>query len=144
MTAEEVKKLVEAEIRTARLPEDARTEAHRLLETVALKPETKAFIVDTVLRGTIPVKEGALDKQALAPLVVAEAQRIGKLLAVESGGAQVRGMGIGTVAPPTLKPEEIAAREAAAKNEEAEAIACFEALGMSKRGAEFAAKGRAA
>lgn len=143
MTAEEVQRLVEAGIRTSRLPEDARQEATRLLETVALKNETKAYIVETVLRGTIPTKEGALDKDALAPLVVAEAQRVGKLIAAESGGAQVRGMGIGAPIP-ALKPEEIAAREAASKRETEEDLEIWQSLGLTENAAKHAAKGRAA
>jgi hypothetical protein len=143
MTAEEVQRLVEAGIRTSRLPEDARQEATRLLETVALKNETKAYIVETVLRGTIPTKEGALDKDALAPLVVAEAQRVGKLIAAESGGAQVRGMGIGAPIP-APKPEEIAAREAASKRELEEDLEIWQSLGLTENAAKHAAKGRAA
>jgi hypothetical protein len=144
MTAEEVQKLVEASIRTARLPEDARQEGQRLLETVSLKPETKAWIVETVLRGTIPTKDGALDKEAFAPLVVAEAQRVGRIVAAESGGAQVRGMGIGMVAQPAPKPEEIAAREAQRKADDEDEIGIFESIGMSPEAAKFAARGRVA
>ena len=145
MTAEEVQKLVEAGIRTARLPEEARAEATRLLEKVPFKPTTKAGIVEAVLRGTLPVKEGALDNESFGKLVLAEAQRIGAMIAEESGMGSVRHMGLpgvpSIVAP---KPEEIAARESQKKADEAASIAIFESLGMTPNAAKHAAKGRAA
>lgn len=144
MTADDVKKLVEAELRTARLPNDARQEATRLLETVNLKPETKAFVIDAVLRGALPVKEGALDTDEFGKLIVAEAQRVGKILTAESGSGQVRGMGLPFMMPEAVKPEVIAAREAQAKREVDDEIAVFESLGMTPRAAQFAAKGRVA
>ena len=141
MTADEVKKLVEAELRTARLPDEARAEASRLLETVSLRPETKQFIVEGVMARTIPTKEGALDRESFATMIVSEAQRVGKIVSAE-GGTGVRGMGI-AITPPQ-KPEEIAAREAADARTLADDIKIYESLGMTKRGAELAARGREA
>lgn len=146
MTAEEVKKLVEAAIRTARLPEVARVEATRLLEAVAVKDTTKQVIIEGALRGTIPTKEGALDTEEFGKLVVAEAQRIVRAIQSENPNmGRVIGMGLPggpqLVAP---KPEEIAAREAAAKREEADDIETWKALGLTESAAKHAAKGRVA
>lgn len=144
MTAEDVTKLVEAGIRKARLPEEAQFEATRLLESLQMKPSTKQVIVEGVLRQTIPVKEGALDKEAFGLLVVAEAQRIGRIVAEETGGGRVFGMGIGAPVPAAPKPEEIAAREAQAKRDEAESVEVWKRLGLNEAGAKAAANGRAA
>ncbi len=143
MSAEEVQKLVEAGIQKARLPELARNEATRLLEKVAFKPKTKAAIVESVCLRNIPVKENALDVEAFGKIVVAEAQRVGEMLAEESGAGRIAHMGIpGLATPAQPKPEEISAREAAAKSDLEAEVKIYESLGMSKRAAEFAAKGR--
>ncbi len=147
MTAEDVQKLVEAAVRTARLPEDARREATRLLETVAIKPKTRDIIIEGVLRGTLPVKEGGLDTEEFGKLVVAEAQRIVSAIEAERPGmGQVSGFGLPGVGPQLVpeKPEIIAAREAKGKAEEEDLIKTFESLGMTRTGAEIAAKGRVA
>lgn len=142
MTADEVKKLVEAEMRVARLPGDAEKEAYRLLETVQFKPESKRYIVETVLRGNIPAKDGLLDSEAFGKIVAAEAGRFGR--AAGSEGAKVFGMGVAAPAPVELKPEQIAAREALAKQEDEDCISIFESITGNRKVAEIAARGRVA
>lgn len=142
MTAEEVRKLVEAEIRQSNMPGEARAECARLLETMSFAPATKDIVIEGVMRQTLPVKDGSLDTEALGKMVVAEAQRIGRALSAESGGRRVFGMGASPASAP--KPEEIAAREAREKADESDMAGVFQRLGMSESAAKLAAKGRAA
>jgi len=149
MTEAEAKKLIDAAVSAATAPlreraikGDAREEATRLLETVTLPQAAKARIVERSIANLPITAEGALDSAKLREMVVAEAKAEGEYITSITGGTGVRGMGIAQ--PPPPKPEDIAAREAATQREVQDEIAIYESLGMSKRGAEFAAKGRAA
>lgn len=107
MTLEEAKKLIEAEVapfRQRALRGDAREEAERLLESASLPKETKARIIEAVLKD-VPVKDGTVDLEAFRPMVVAEAKREGEYLARVTGSGQVRGLGISLA--PALDPEKL-------------------------------------
>lgn len=145
LTTEEAQKLIEAAVKPFQarfLRDEARAEASGLLKTVSLPEAAKTRIIERAVATVPQTAEGGLDLTKFRESVVAEAKSEGEYIASLTGGGRVFGMGIAAAAPP--KPEEIAAREAAKKTEEADAIAIFESLGMTKRAAEFAAKGRAA
>ena len=149
MTEAEAKKLIEAAVSAATAPlreraikGDAREEATRLLETVTLPQAAKIRIVERSIANLPVTADGALDSAKLREMVVAEAKAEGEYITSITGGVGVRGMGVAPPAPP--KPEDIAAREARAKQELAEDVALYEALGMDRKAAEFAAQGRAA
>ena len=73
---------------------DAMVEANKVLGPLALPEASKARIIDTVTReGAIPVKDGAVDVENFAKLVLAEAQREAAYVASITGNGQVRGMG---------------------------------------------------
>jgi hypothetical protein len=147
MTAEETQKLIEAAVAPFRqrvITGDARAEATRLLETITLPAIAKNRIIERAC-ATVPLTEaGELDVNKLREAVVAESKAEGEYIASLTGGAQVRGMGIGMVAQPAPKPEEIAAREAQRKAEDEDEIGIFESIGMSPDAAKFAARGRVA
>jgi hypothetical protein len=125
---------------------DAMVEASRILNPLALRESAKTFVVDNVLRGDLPVKDGALDTAKFGELVTAEAKRVAAAIGYEG----VQGMGSG----PTIlddKPlsakkqlKEAKRRAEVAKMEHEDGVSIFESLGMPKEAAEFAAKGRAA
>jgi hypothetical protein len=146
MTEAEAKQLIEAAtapLRTRALRGDAREEATRLLKDIELPAAAKTRITERAIANIPTTADGELDTTKLRECIVAEAKTEAEYLA-QVLPAGVRGMGVGTVAPPAPKPEDIAAREAARKNEFESDIALFESLGMDRKAAEFAAKGRAA
>lgn len=147
MTADETKKLIEAAVAPYQqrlLRSDAREEATRLLEGVALPAVAKSKIVERAT-ANVPVNaDGGLDVTKFRESVVAEAKAEGDYLSALNPGGRVFGMGLPSQLAVVPKPEEIAAREAKAKNEEEDLIKTFESLGMTRTGAEFAAKGRVA
>lgn len=116
--------------------EDATTAGLQFLTGISIKESSKRYIVDTVLRDGVPLKEGAIDSEKLKTLVEAEAKRFGEAASAESGGFAIRGMGIAPVVPitETRKPEEI----------EAHSVNVFKRLGLSEAGAKNAVRGRVA
>lgn len=116
--------------------EDATTAGLQFLADISIKESSKRYIVDTVLRDGVPLKEGAIDSEKLKTLVEAEAKRFGEAASAESGGFAIRGMGIAPVVPitETRKPEEI----------EAHSLNVFKRLGLSEAGAKNAVRGRVA
>lgn len=137
MSPDEVKRLVEAELRAARLPGEAEREANRLLVNLSFTPEQKQYVAESVCSRSIPTKDGALDTEEFGKMVLAEAQRYGRSLPP----GRITGMGIAPVQA-ALKPEEIAAREAASKAEKEDMIKVYESMGMPHSAAVFAAEGR--
>lgn len=102
MSDEEIKKLVESSITaavsaaTAPLREramkgDATIAGLRALKDVSFTDAQKQFVVEQVLRETLPTKDGVLDETKFSELVIAEAKRVGVLL---GNGAAVRGLGV--------------------------------------------------
>ena len=148
MSTEEAKKLIEAAVSAATAPlierairGDAQSEGTRLLESVALPAAAKSRIIERAIK-SVPTKDGAFDADKFREMVVAEAKAEGEYIAQLTGGGRVFGMGVGMTLPPAPKPEEIAAREAREKSEYEADVAIYEAQGMSRKAAEFAAKGR--
>lgn len=91
-----VKKLIESAVAAATSPlqaramrGDAMVAGIRALSKISLSEAQKQFVVDTVLRDALPLKEGAFDDAKFGELVIAEAQRFGAAI----GGARVTGMG---------------------------------------------------
>lgn len=115
--------------------EDATTAGLQFLAGISIKESSKRYIVDTVLRDGVPLKDGAIDSEKLKTLVEAEAKRFGEAASAESGGFAIRGMGSAQVIPitETRKPEEI----------EAESVKTFMRLKMSESAARAAVRGRA-
>jgi hypothetical protein len=143
MTLQEAQKLIADGIKEATAPlmaralkGDAREEATKCLEAVTLPEKAKQRIIERAIEGTIPEKDGVLDKEKLRETVVALAKSEGEYLAsvVESG--KVKGMGNGSTETltETRKPEEI----------KLHALKVFERLGHSKEAAERAVKGMVA
>ena len=139
MTATEVQKLVEAGVRAAMLPNRAREAAAKLLESVTLPEQAKLRVIERVVPTLDLTKE--LDEKALGEAIAKEAKAEGVYLAEITGSGRVLGMGTGE---PELKPKEAKRLKEAAKDQEKEARALFESLGMPKEAAKIAAKGRAA
>jgi hypothetical protein len=151
MTEAEIKKLVESAVSSATAPlkeralrGDAMVAAGRTLATVSLPDLAKQKVIDSVLRESIPTKDGALDETKLADLVMAEAKREGAYIASITGGGRVVGMGPSPVPAREVDPVKIAEAKALREAEYASEVAVFEELGMNKTQAEFAVKGRAA
>lgn len=150
MNEAEVQKLVEAAVTkavaqaTAPLQErarrgDATVIAHKALSGINFTEAQKQYVVDTVLRETIPTKDGAVDSEALTLLVTTEAKRLGAVLGV------TRGFNAGT--PIAVDPVKLAeARKVERDNEEAmnaEFAGLFQEIGLSESAARKAAEGRA-
>lgn len=146
MTEAEAKQLIEAAtapLRQRALRGDAREEAARLLKDIELPEAAKTRITERAIASVPTTEAGELDTTKLRECIVAEAKTEADYLASIVGSGKVRGMG-SAPAVPAPKPEDIAAREAARKNEYENDIALFESLGMDRKAAEFAAKGLAA
>lgn len=145
VTEAEAKALIEAAVspfRTRALKGDAREEAARLLRDIDLPEAAKTRIIERSIASVPTTAAGELDSVKLRETIVAEAKNEGEYLAAVSGARGVHGMGAAPA--PAPRPEDIAAREAAEQRELAEDIAMYEAMGMDRKAAEFAAKGRAA
>lgn len=147
MNEAEIKRLIEAGIAAATAPlqerarrGDATVIAHRALATIGFTEAQKAYVVDTVLRETIPTKDGAVDADALTVLVNAEAKRLGAVL-----GGNVRGFNAGTEL--NADPVKIAEARTKARAEEKEDLddfaGIFQELGLSEAASKKAAEGRA-
>lgn len=118
MTQDEAKALIESAVapfRARALRGDAREEAQRLLETATLPQETKARIIETVMRD-VPMKDGEIDLTKFREAVVAETKREGEYLARMIGSGAVRGLGISLV-PPQDPAKLKEAREAEVQTE---------------------------
>ena len=149
MTLQEVQKLIESAVTAATSPlreralrGDATVAAARVLSPLSLNEAAKQMVVENVLRGTLPLKEGELDTEKFDVLITAEAKRVGAVIGYDFHG--VEGMGAGEPVDITLSKKERKALREAAKEEDEEAIRVFESLGMPKDAAILAAKGRAA
>ena len=117
---------------------EAIAEGARILRDVALPASAKEYIIESVLRNPLPMKDGALDTVKLAEAVNAEASRF----AAATGQAQrVTGMGVAA----TVDTKESERRAAAEKDQDANDLRIFESLmDGNKEAAKFAFQGRAA
>jgi hypothetical protein len=141
MNEAEIKRLIEAGIAAATAPlqerarrGDATVIAHRALATIGFSDEQKAYVVETVLRETIPMKDNAVDADALALMVTTEAKRYGAAL----GGN--RAFNIGTEV--TVDPVKVAEAKQTAQDDHAREVAIFARLGLSEAGSKAAVAGR--
>jgi hypothetical protein len=168
MTEEQITKLVESAVTQAvtaaiagvqapvktleqrALRGDAMVEANRTLKDLALTEATKQRVVETVLKGDIPVKDGALDAPKFAELVMAEAKREAAYVAQLTGSGRVVGMGSGIALTETdPKAERKRLKEAkrekkAAKEAKRDNVLAWQEFGLSESAAKIAAKGRVA
>lgn len=145
MSEAEAKKLIEAAVKPfqARLLRDeARAEAGRLLESVALPQAAKTKIIERAVVTLPETADGALDIAKFRESVVSEAKAEGEYIAAITGGGRIIGMGV--PAPEQLKPEHVAAREAEAKRDYEYAVQTFIDMGLPRNVAEISARGRAA
>ena len=117
---------------------EAIAEGAKVLRDVALPASAKEYIIESVLRNPLPMKDGALDTVKLAEAVNAEASRF----AAATGQAQrVTGMGVAA----TVDTKESERRAAAEKDQDANDLRIFESLmDGNKEAAKFAFQGRAA
>lgn len=131
MTESEVKKLIESErqrwenegaLKSVRALEaralrgDAIVEANRALASLALKEGAKQLVIDNVLRGDLPLKEGSLDVPKFTEMVNAEAKKVAAVLSESAGGGRVIGMG------PSANADADPAKIAEAKKREQDAM----------------------
>ena len=93
LTEAKVKELIEAAVtpyRERALKGDAVVVASRVLSTVSFTDPQKQFVIDSVLRETLPMSEGKLDDKKFGEIVIAEAKRYGASI----GHRGVEGMGV--------------------------------------------------
>ena len=116
MDAEELKLLRESVARLSgkEMRREAIQEGARILRDVDLPDAAKEYVIETVLKEALPLKDGALDVAKLTESVNAEAKRFGAAI---GAGSRVTGMGAGA---PVVEITE-AQRKAQAEAREAEA-----------------------
>ena len=139
MDANELKLLREsiAALTEKELRREAIAEGARILRDVALPASGKEYVIEAVMRGTLPVTDGKLDTVKLAEAVNAEASRFA---AATGQASRVTGMGVAAI-----DPKEAERRAEATKDEQAEDLRVWESLtDGNKDAAKFAAQGRAA
>jgi len=126
---------------------DATVESTRILSGLALNEASKQRVIETVLRGEIPAKDGELDAPKFAELVMAEAKREAAYVAQLTGTGRVVGMGSGTALTETdPKAEKKRLKEAKRERKEHRESLTenFRRIGMPKEAAEIAARGKVA
>lgn len=115
MDAEELKLLRESVSRLSNKEtrREAIQEGARILRDVSLPDAAKEYIIETVLKEALPMKDGGLDTVKFTESVNAEAKRFGGAI-----GAGPRVTGMGASAPVEITEAQ---RTAAAKQQESEA-----------------------
>ena len=141
MDAEEIKLLRESVARLSgkETRREAIQEGARILRDVSLPDAAKEYVIETVLKESLPMKDGALDITKFTESVNLEARRFGAAI----GGQRVTGMGV--AAPVQLTEAQRAEQAAQTKAEDdlyKESWATF--FDGDLKLAEAAAKGRAA
>ncbi len=130
-----------ADLRAAR--SDARDFTVRTLKGITLHEAGKELVLESVMRGEIPQKDGVVDETKLKEAIDAEAKRVGAAIAAATGSGQVRGMGTGgaPVVPIDAKEAEAqVAREKSAKELRfREVAAAYHNIGMPEEAAKRAA-----
>ena len=155
MDAEELKALKEAQVTLAadnkRLLErairgDARELAASILQPLGLREAGKRMVVENVIGvegdyRALPLKDGTLDAAKFTEAVNKEAGRVGAVL---SDGAPIRGMGVGGPTLVTETAEQISAREAAAVRTQKDRVSIYaDLMGGDVKAAEAAIRGAA-
>ena len=148
MTEADVKKLIESTVAAATSPlreravkGDAVVIASKVLSPLAFNEAAKQFVIDTVLRGSLPLKEGELDEAKFTELVTAEAKRVGALFGAVTPTLVT---GLGFAEPVAVDPKVREAQIEREKAADVEDINSLRALGLTESAAKHAAKGRAA
>jgi len=108
--------------------------ASTLKSYTGLSSEQKEYIIGTVLKEALPVKEGALDTVKLAESVSAEAKRYAATMT-----ASGRVTGMGAPAPVQIDATESARRAADAKKLHESSVRSLQELGLSETAAKAAA-----
>ena len=114
MDAEELKLLRESVARLSgkETRREAIQEGARILRDVSLPDAAKEYVIETVLKESLPMKDGALDVTKFTESVNAEARRFGAAI----GGQRVTGMGV--AAPVQLTEAQRAEQVAREKAEQ--------------------------
>lgn len=123
---------------------DATVEANRVMANMTGFAEAaKQRVIDNVLRGSLPLKEGLLDVEKFGELVTAEAKReAAYITSIAGNGSRVTGMGLAPVADPKEAAALAEAHIANRKREGEEAVSTFMRMGMSEAEAKSAANFR--
>ena len=123
---------------------DATVEATKALSGLALGEASKQRVIESVLRGELPVKDGVLDVAKFTELVTAEAKREAAYVQSLTGGGRVIGMGISvTTETDPAKIAEAQKREREQReSEENDAASVFQRFGLTESAAKSAAKYR--
>lgn len=123
----------------------ARQLATALLADVSLFPVAKNKVIEAAV-ASMPMKDGALDREAFTTLVRESAKREGEYLAELLGTGRVMGMGGGSAPTASTEADRKALKEARKRNEElTEAqVDVFADLMGNRKAAEYAVKGVAA
>lgn len=116
---------------------DATVEATRVLSGLALLEVSKQRVIENVLRGELPLKDGELDTVKFGELVTAEAKREGVYASQLGGGGLIRGMG-----PAPVPIDEAAAKRARDLEiaESEDAVGVFQRFGLSEASAKAAVR----
>ncbi len=121
---------------------DATVIATRTLSGVSLAEASKQRVIESVLRGSIPLTEaGEVDETKLVELVNAEAKREGSYVAQLTGSGRVLGMG---TAPVQVDAAEAKRQQDAAAAVAADAEDVFKRFGLTEAQAKAAAGREAA
>lgn len=134
-----VKKLIESAVRdaTSSLKEralrgDAVVCANRALKGVSLSDVQKQYVIDTVLKESLPLTDGALDEKKFAELTIAEAKRYGASI---SGGARVTGMGQVPIAEAAKEGKKCKACDGEGKDDDGDDCSKCDGTGKVKESA---------
>lgn len=136
-----------APLRERAVKGDATVCGSLVLAPLPLNEAQRGFVLNTVVRGTLPLTEaGELDEPKFKVLVIEEAKRFAATLPdtsiVRNMGAAASGTEL-----PELTEAQLLAREATSKaareTEVADELSIFESLGMPKDAAALAVQGRA-
>ena len=112
MDAEELKLLRESVARLSgkEMRREAIQEGARILRDVSLPDTAKEYVIETVLKESLPTKDGALDTAKFTELVNAEAMRFGDAIGSRQ---RVTGMGAGAQVVEITEAQRAAQKEAA-------------------------------
>lgn len=117
---------------------DAREFITTTLRGVTLHEAGKELVLESVMRGEIPQKDGMLDEAKLKESIDAEAKRIGIAFAAATSSGRVQGLG--APAPTPIDVKEFEHKKFEGENRYKESVQSFMDMGMPKAAAERAAK----
>jgi hypothetical protein len=123
---------------------DATVEATKALSGLALGEASKQRVIESVLRGELPVKDGALDTANFTELVTAEAKREAAYVQSLTGNGRVIGMGtsVNTETDPAKIAEAQKREREQRELDDKDAEDVFKRFGMTEAAAKSAAKYR--